>query len=422
MVRNRNLLSSYIALFVIFSSIIILGVYAGSNGHSWNYFIIQNPGETASVCDMSDDGKYMVLGCENDYLYLFEKSNSNPIWQFKAQEYLIQVDISSDGHHILATGDGGKVYRFARESFRPILNYTTDSFGLSMQDVAISSDGSYLATTSRRILYLFHGNDTNPLWINTDAGERVLISSDGNIIATLENAEGIIRLFHKSSSIPIWQYYVGNFLYDLAITPDGNFIVTGGQFYDWHSGYTIYLFNASSSTPRVMYTEGIVRGVAISHDGAYIAASCSDGVYLFNATTLTRIWKYELPSDSDSTQIAISSDGSFIVTNFIRYISNEEDTKLLFFNKLNNTPIWTKSIEYVNDVEISADGKDIAVSTASRFYYINSDNPEIDAIYEFLDIRVLLILCISIAIGIIIAPAYFNNQNKVKLILQKKEY
>jgi WD40 repeat protein len=412
--KKHNLLLRYITVFAIFSSIISLGVYASSSGHSWNYFIIRNPEETYSICDMSDDGQYMVFGSENNYLYLFKKSNSNPIWQFNAQQWLIQVDISSDGQHILASGDGGKVYRFARKSSIPILTYTTDSYDCFF-DVAISSDGNYLAmTTERRILYLFHGYDINPLWNNSNAGDRVLISSDGNIIVTCENGEGIVRLFHKSSSIPIWQYYVGDFLYDFAITPDGNFIVTGGQSYKGSSGYPIYLFNASSSTPRLMYTEGIIRGVDISRDGVYIAAACSDGVYLFDTTTLTRIWKYSIPVDSDSTEIAFSSDGSFIITNFIQYILNEEETKLLFFNKFHNAPIWTKNIEYVNDIEISANGKDIAVATASRFYYIYTDNPEIDPNYQLFDETVLLVLCISIAIGITSAPIYFiTKQSKI---------
>ncbi|MFW9894833.1 MAG: WD40 repeat domain-containing protein [Candidatus Thorarchaeota archaeon] len=354
------------------------GIFIGSNkvpNISWSYFLTSSSEEQISATSISDKGNYFVIGSGNDRLYLFNENSSKPLWVWRSNSDIYSVDISANSNFILAGDPDITARLFRRNSSIPIWNFST---GSPDGRVAISSDGEYSAVCSFNKLYLYQKSNPTLLISGSNAGDHVAISSQGDHIVSFDFMGGIIYSFKKSRSTPIWQYDTGDVLYDLALTSDGKYIVTGGQAQDL-SGYKIFLFNSSSPVPKIMYAEGIIRAVAISQDGDYIAAGCGDGIYLFNSSNLTRIWKYSFPIYGDTHTIAMSANGNYIVANLWRDPLDGEINRILLFNNLSNSTIRVIETEsMVNDVAMSSDGKHISVATQQRAYYINLKNPNID--------------------------------------------
>lgn len=356
---------------------IISGIFIGiiSSNSSWIYHLTDSFEQQNSGTSISNNGEYFVVGSDNDNLYLFKRTSSTPLWNFRSTGDISRVDISADSNIIIAGGQDRIVHLFDRGSSIPIKSFTTS---YEILCVALSSDGEYsLVCDQGKNLYLYQRSTSTLLINGYNAGDYGVISYDGSYFASFDFMEGNIYFFNKSSSTPIWQYSIGDVLYDIAISSNGEFIVTGGQ----APGHKIYLFNRSSSTPKLMYTEGTMRSVAISQDGRYIAIGCADGIYLFNSSSLTRLWKYSFPIYGDTNSIAISSYGDYIVADLWDY--DEEFKHLLIFNKLSSTPIWILDTEsLVNDIDISLDGNHISVSTQRKAWYIDLRNPLIDDFFQ----------------------------------------
>ena len=117
-----------------------------------------------------------------------------------------------------------------------------------------------------------------PLWNYTTKGSvnQVAISSDGNYIAAGSN-DNKTYLFDKSTSTPIWNYTIGGEVESIALSSDGNYIAAGTGGLD----NKVYLFQRSSNIPIWNYsTGGVINSIAISSNGNYIVAASKD-LYLF---------------------------------------------------------------------------------------------------------------------------------------------
>ncbi|MFX1324117.1 MAG: WD40 repeat domain-containing protein, partial [Promethearchaeota archaeon] len=386
--KNRFEIILIVSLIGSLGSGLFIGYSMGPNV-SWAYYLNNNDDEQNSATSISDNGNYFVIGSGNDKLYLFCKKSSKPLWVWRSNSDICSVDISADSNFILAGDPDVTARLFEKESPNPIWSF---NIGVSGGRVAISSNGEYSAICAFYKLYLYQKSTSTLLINGATAGDHVKISSQGDSIVSFDFMDGTIYLFHKSSSVPVWQYDTGDVLYDLTVTPDGNFIVTGGQARD-QSGYKIFLFDSSSPIPRIVYADGVIRAVAISQNGEYIAVSCGDGIYLFNSSSLTRIWKYSFPIYGDTHTIAMSANGRYIVANLWRDPLDGKINRIMIFNKLSNTTIRVIETEsMVNDVAISSDGYHISVATQQRAYYLNLMNPYID---NFIELK-LIISCISL--------------------------
>lgn len=395
-------------------SSIFIGIFINPNV-SWKYNITNNLLESqSSGISISSNGEYIVAGSGNDKLYLFKTSNSTPLWIFRASNDIPCVAISSDSNFIITGGEDGVAYIFNKSSSIPIWNYTTGDQLIS--SVAISSDGNYSLFCTSHNLYLFQRSNDSILIKRPISGDKGVISSDGYYFSSIDRASGIIYFFSKLNSTPIWQYSTGDFLSDISMTPDGESVVTGGQTKE------VFLFNKSSSIPIVFDVEQTVRSVAISQDGKHFALGCSDGISLFDTTTLTRKWKYDLPIYSTNYVIAMSSDGRYIVAdNWRDSLHGEEIHRLLIFKQSSSNPIFTIETDSsrVNEIELSSDGNHISVITQRMAYYINLAHPFID---ENNEIK-LSISYVSLASFLIfgIIGSFFYRYTKVHLEREEQE-
>ena len=253
--------------------------------------------------------------------------------------------------------------------------------------VAISADDEYItAGTVTGHVYLFHKDSNESLWIydtgTSDIVRSVDISDDGlYIVAAVYDGTAHVEddhkicLFHRDSSTPLWNYTTHSNVMSVAISADGEYIVAGGyRGIQIENGGEVYFFNRDNSIPLWNYTTNqMVSLVSISEDGEYIsvAGAYDATVYLFHKDGDEPLWSYtsevgdcEYP-DCYMGQSKISADGEYIVAGlvYIDDIHNRYNSKIYFFNKDSNEPLWTYTIgnnnevAVVDSVAISADGQ-----------------------------------------------------------------
>lgn len=398
-----SIASSSFLIFTLFS-------FTGS----WSFNLTDNLMDCSSCCAISSDGKYIVVGSGNDYVYLFEKSSSTPRWSYRIDDTVVDVDISANGRYIVAGSIDGDFYVFERENSNPIWSYSASS---RIVNVGISADANYIffITTNNHELYFFNRDSDIPLWTKSFAGDVAVISGNGNYIVSIYG--GSIMFYSKLSSTPLWQYNTGeSFILALAITPNGEFFTAGGQ------AHKVHLFNRTGAIPFQVYSvDNTVRSLAISDDGNYISAGCSDGLYFFEKSNSSRLWRY---LTTEGYQTSISSDGSIIAFGGITE-SWVQDNVYLFNNDSNN-PLWEKIlINNVRSIMISDDGSVLAVAAGFNFYLFNSNNPTIDTFYETKLIASIIgltsFLGMGATIGVIHLISRRNQAQKEKVRLEKEK-
>jgi len=133
---------------------------------------------------ISADGKYTVAGNWDNYVYLFNNTNTNNpmLWSSPTYDYVYSVDISSDGCKIVAAGKDKYVYFFNNWSYIPDWRFDTNSV---IYEVAISSDGNYVTAGSSTNLYLFNASTIEPKWTIPISGQlnALAISYNGTYVA-----------------------------------------------------------------------------------------------------------------------------------------------------------------------------------------------------------------------------------------------
>jgi WD40 repeat protein len=207
------------------------------------------------------------------------------MWSFRVGILLRSVCISSNGKYMAAevfkqrelyhSYFTPQVVFFSRENAAPKWSYW-GSHKYSRFPVSISSDGNFIAVGG--LVHLFSRFSSDPLWIYNpeECIISISISSDGSHIAAGGGAGGVY-LFHTDDNSPLWIYQTGGDVVSVSISADGSHIAAGGE------DNRVYLFGRSDNRPLwSCRTGGRVNSVAISSDGNYVVAGSADGgVYLF---------------------------------------------------------------------------------------------------------------------------------------------
>jgi len=291
---------------------------------------------------------------------LFHYNTFSPVMSYGAKAANIDVAISSDGTYI-ATEDGHhKIMLCEKTQSTPLWTYDT---GNHIGSIDISSDGNFIVCSTGRRMFLFHKSNSSPQWIyeGTESIYSVSISSNGSDIA----ASGVnsIYLFNLSSSVPVWtcnESASGLGIQSVMISADGNYIVAGS---DSTINSRCYLLNRSSSIPMLNYTKsGRIKSVSISSNGNYFAASGANSISLFEKTSSTPIQTWL--SDSFVQSVSISADGKYIA-------AATNDGKVLLCEKSSSVPIWAYTSEGLMDsVSISSDGNYIAAGNSYNAFFL----------------------------------------------------
>ena len=230
-----------------------------------------------------------------------------------------------------------------------------NSTGGTVNSVAISSDGNYIAVGNQdNNIYLF--KESNPIanrtYSTSGTVNSVAISSNGTYIVA-GSADNSVYLVNKSSSTAMWSSSLGAAVNSVDISSNGNYIIAGAN------DGTLSFFSKTSSTPTwSIVTSGAINAVSISSDGEYIVAASGNNILLRSRTNSTLL-NYTTPSNIND--VAISSNGQYIVAGNDD-VGNEPD--LLFFSRTKATPLWTKNErDGILSVALSSDGSYIVAGT-----------------------------------------------------------
>lgn len=310
-------------------------------------------GDQVNAVDISRDGKAFVAGSLDGKIYFFECDQTTPSWVYDTAQDITSgtpevngVAINEDGRWIAAVSSF-HLYLFRRDQTMPVLKLKLSN-DASLATVAISADGSHLAVgtspegNGARVFYL---NQQGLLWTYSmaDLGwgpnnlpTAVALSANGSVLAA-GGRDNRVHLWNGSSATPAWTYQIANDspVFSVSLSDDGKRLAATGNF-------TLYFFDNSSTptfthdgtynTPSlfgdpVVYpgmnsepnSYGIgnyLRAVALSADGAYIAA----GDYIYGHAfsfyrELTQPFRmYDLANDYDSVgHVSLSPDGSWIM-------------------------------------------------------------------------------------------------------------
>jgi len=336
---------------------------------------------------LSDDGKYLAVKTHKK-IYLFDTSiPTQPLWVYEGPtenpgDVKGGVDISGDGSRIVASISGSAIL-FDNKSNIPLWVYKGS--GNQAYNVAISRDGKYMAMGTA-------GSVTS-----TAAGYQ----SSGTT--------NLLILWSDKSETPLWQYHAEGNFHDVSLSDDGSYITGATGCPDRR----FYLFSKESNIPviksEMLTRDSPVHRAKVSGDGQYAAvgSESNDGaVFLFSKNSDKPIWKFPMPERSSARALNFTSDGNYIgaatfagdVFIFGRNSSSPishwnintslggidiaqdgsfvaaggTDNQLHIFTKGSNGSSSIAFNEYVEEVDISANGKYIAAGTGGSVYFFEA--------------------------------------------------
>ena len=336
---------------------------------------------------LSDDGRYLAAKTHKR-IYLFDMAKpSEPVWTYggiseSPGDVKGGVGISGDGTRIIAS-IGGSAILFDNKSNKPIWIYKGS--GNQAYNVAISKDGKYMA-----------------------------MGTAGGVLSTVQGYQSsetvnLLLLWNEKSGVPLWQYHAEGNFHDVSLSDDGSFITGATGCPDRR----FYLFSKDSNEP-IIRTEMLTRDspvhrAKISADGKYAAVGSESGdgaVFLFSRESSTPLWKFPAPQRSSVRALSFTPDGNFIGASTFKgdvYIFSRDsgkpvshwnvdallggvdiaddgsfvatggtDNKLHVFQKGSAEVFDVDFNEYVEEIDISANGKYIAAGTGGSVYFFEA--------------------------------------------------
>ena len=296
----------------------------------WNYV---SDGPIRSVAISSDD-KYIVAGSEpdkNNGTIYFLDNQGNLLWQHQTDRKISQVFISSDGSYVLASGyqiapgpagiyENGAIYFFDNTG-KVLWSHMTKDFGQILM-ASLSPDGSHVITASgTELSYL--DNAGKRLWNYTSSSDINTISFSSDSSNILTSAGHQIRYFDKQGKL-LWTFDTDYGYINAKLSPNGKYVVAG----DAPNGYSgkIYFIDNTGHLIAESQVGSPTLSISISDDSSRVAIGTNWSTMLFTSTG-DLIW-----NDKISSQVAISSDGSFVAA-----VSGASDgTYLTYFDKHGN--------------------------------------------------------------------------------------
>jgi len=191
----------------------------------------------------------------------------------------------------------------------------------------------------------------------------VAFSPDGQMVAATscsqrggtDCAQGTITLFDANTGQPIHSWIAHtNYIYSIAFSPDGRYILSGAGGSDEATDNTARLWEVASGEPRLVLTGHMERltSVAFSPDGQMALTASEDGT--------ARLWSLDTGEEirqftghlSGINSANFSPDGRSIIT-----ASRDRTVRLWDVETGNETRRFTRHTDIVWDADFSPDGR-----------------------------------------------------------------
>lgn len=224
---------------------------------------------------VSPAGEYVVVGTEDGYVHLFNKSLKTE-WSKKLVGPVLTVSTSANGEFTVA-GDESYIYLLNKTS--GLLWDRGKLIGDNVRDVEISNQGEYVAVgSSNRFLYLFDRDGM--LWRKEldSAVQGVGISPPGDYIAA-GTARGTAYLFRKNGE-PAWERNLNQYISDVAMLGE-KVLVASKIAYALSNGEVAWDY----------YPDSEATSIGASPNGEIVAIGTKDRVHLASGGGKT-LFKY----------------------------------------------------------------------------------------------------------------------------------
>ncbi len=299
---------------------------------------------------VSKDGKYIATASWEE-VYFFASNNPTPIWIFETEsnEEFISVAISADGDSVVAGTVDGYIYYWADArtgsgDYEPVWS-STDLWGeVEPGTLVISDNGEYVAV----------GGTGDTLYYFADCLDRSGIGEDATWTDYEPFPNGDIRA--------------------VDMTPDGRYVVAGGDNHIDYSYYGIVAFwkDANEPTHSLAWyyndTAEYIIDVAVSDDGYAVAAldEYDQILYWHDAYNLSGEIGYDdwCPG-GDFSSMDMSSDGDKVVAGsddeYSPCLHYWRDVKARALEHGDEEETWIRLEDVpITECAISDDGKIIA--------------------------------------------------------------
>lgn len=289
------------------------------------------------------------------------------LWKYRTGDDAIAVGITADGKYVVGGSDDGYVYFFHRDG-RLLWRYKVAEGEVFRLALANGAQRIAVGTTKGKYITVLD-YDGQLVWQQLTGAQTwagAAISADGELVCGGAD-DGRIRLWNGEGRL-LWEFQTDhNFVRPVQMTPDGEYIVAGSD--DHH----VYMLNRDGDLLWKSKTGGSVwAGARITLNGEYIAAgSLDEQIYLFDRTGYT-LWRYK--AEDDIGNLAITPDGQYIAagsTDGHVYLLDQSG-RLLWKYRAGNE---------VYGVAISTDGQFVIAASYDRCAYLF--NVEGEVLYKY---------------------------------------
>ena len=329
------------------------------------------------------------------FLFLISSAESEkePLWEWESPSAVNHVAISGDSRNISATY-ASSVSLWYNDTTNP---RNTKTVGSGISSMEMSSDGKYVLTGEEYDKTVTLWKEGSKIWETDDflnVVNDVDISSNGTYIAVVDWKN--VLFFDKASNEAVWSYnHANEIMTTVSISPDGHFIAAGteqGKVYV----YSTYGENVSWFHDGLL--DGRIIEIDFSEDSTHFVFGTENGkvyVYATEGDTPLMTWVQAeevtcVSGSSDSNYYAFGTDqGTVTVLNLeddfsewvkdiggivtdvdfngraTYLVAGSTNKKLVLANVFNGDELWRISaFGEVSGVAISYRGENIVVGTA----------------------------------------------------------
>ncbi|MYI94157.1 PQQ-binding-like beta-propeller repeat protein, partial [Candidatus Poribacteria bacterium] len=330
----------------------------------------------------SSDGNRLTSGHKDGSIHIWDPKTGKRIHVLKGEMTAVNKIAFSPDDNIIAGGcddgtihlwfvDTGEFFKVLRGHTRKI---TALAFSPDLRTLASGSlDGNLhiwdITSGKTRHTYNEHLGNFTMLDI-TRNGKTILAHSKGGVVSIWDTETGKTRKVHSDKALKD--------LLDIAIHPNGHTFAIGStdntiSIWDTETGEKVNVY-AGHTTP--------VNNVVYSSEGKFIVSASTDGkIHLWNAdttelnriidTNLVRIFYLSYSPDSKTIALIglVGDDINAFLWNVetgeLKHILRHERQKL---EGLPERPVEFKHINWLSNINISADSKMVVTAAASYVY------------------------------------------------------
>ncbi|MBU3935628.1 WD40 repeat domain-containing protein [Patescibacteria group bacterium] len=353
----------------------------------------------ASIIDSPDNGPVLFESAlDKNEIGLIDTQKGEKILSYPTKdEWVDQVVISNDGKYFAAKTTKNILFFETANPQKPLWEYKLElgEAGDMVGGIALSADGSVIAVATSAKVLVFDKVSNKPRWVAENMQSiGVTLSDDGQYMAAIittpdeknTNATTVVFWQTKDKN-PLWEYYnIANF-HDLDLSSDGSFLVATTGCPDRRA----YIFSKDSNKP-LLRSEGLtydspVQKTRITADGRTAAFTTDGGpdsslLLLFDKDSKQLLWKFDDGSRRAARSLGMTPDGNFIVVGNMK-------GDLYLFSKENNTPLakWQFPSSF-GALDIADDGQLIAAGGTDKKVYLidRKNNQQKEIVFnEFVD-------------------------------------